>query len=387
MRRSIMTSTLTWLLVCAVLVGATMSESSARDPGEAQHEKDAKIEQLTSQLKDHEAHVKGLPQDIKRLIKRHVEATTVIASQKKNKLAATASKQLDMGETSLRSLSTNFCGKDRDPRCPAWKGWCEGKRPWGDYTEEAIKSWMKINCAATCCKDPGAAARCQTTLPCVFGGDLSCPTTQAACQTRNGGWSGWKQGSEKGRSEYDAFLANATNPACARIWGGETISCPDGIGPAGVMMTSGMAGGKGGFSRDTRFNFCVPWSAVGTLMQRCDSSGGGSICTKAQVLHAHGSPRSVGTLILKRTRCAPGSKDCQVFKTGQCIDIGRDIWSHRESWVMRNMHQQAQAFGAAAQSCLVQLAAKDRCPKPMDELPCSCSPGDQKRSRELIISA
>merc|ERR1712072_1130675 len=66
---------------------------------------------------------------------------------------------------------------------------------------------------------------------------------------------------------------------------------------------------------------CVLWSskwcASGTMS--CQSATG--ICTKAIVTHVHNTPRSMGVLMQKRSKCDKKTGRCFVYKAGLCIDI------------------------------------------------------------------
>lgn len=195
--------------------------------------------------------------------------------------------------------------------------------------------------------DPGAAARCQSTLPGTPAGDLSCPTAQLGCFTKDGFQF------DASVSMYSTFAANVTWTGCQANYGSQ-ISCPDGIGPRGVLFTDGLFAGEAGAPTDTTMNLCATWSSIGNMKQRCTPDG--LMCTKAQVLHAHKASRSSGTLVEKRTVCdAVG--ECSVFKAGRCIDVGTNIWSHTMNNHISDMIAESRAFGEAAENLLETVEA------------------------------
>jgi len=225
--------------------------------------------------------------------------------------------------------------------------------------------------------DPGATARCQITLPGTPAGKLQCQTSQSMCYTATY----WRHYSEaKGGDMYDDYVANRRYHLCVPKTGG-AVACPDGIGPLGVLMTANLSPrhskNKAVPKQGLPLNVCAPWSYIGTFMLRCHPLS--KACTKAQVLHPHGSKRSVGTLILKRTVCDGGA--CKVFKVGRCVDVGKDVW--RSIWnqmIGHHMSQEAKKFAAAAEICLAKEAGKSGgCG--------ACSLEDGARSKEEVMSA
>jgi len=287
--------------------------------------------------------------------------------------------------------------QDWNRKCPKWKKYCDKNKRW--------KSYMRVNCPKTCtvcttgqdCKntktssqpndddDLGATARCKITLPGTPAGKLQCKTEQSMCYTANG----WrhKEYSKKyfrGRTYredmYTIHVANRRYHECVPKTGG-AVACPDGIGPLGVLMTANLSPrhskNKAVPKQGLPLNVCAPWSYIGTFMLRCHPLS--KACTKAQVLHPHGSKRSVGTLILKRTVCDGGA--CKVFKVGRCVDVGKDVW--RSIWnqmIGHHMSQEAKKFAAAAEICLAKEAGKSGgCG--------ACSLEDGARSKEEVMSA
>merc|ERR1719353_2450937 len=89
------------------------------------------------------------------------------------------------------------------------------------------------------------------------------------------------------------------------------------------------------------------------------------VCTKAEVKHADMTSKRAGMLMMKRTKCVSTDGDtfkCAVFKAGQCIDVGEDVWSHYFNDPMHvdgTYRAGAKAFAAKATQILAAHRDKD----------------------------
>jgi len=233
-------------------------------------------------------------------------------------------------DESLSNFETNF----DDLGDTEASGWGKRKCSAAQLTAAAAEAASSEAAAVVVKKqekaaDPGARARCKQTYQDTAPGWLNCKPHQGKCWGHD-----WISEKTHGKG------------ACIKAWGCKAVLCPDGIGEKGIFM---------GYD-------CAKWSAkqiaVGLLSCKgSQESKSGMICTKATVKHIELMSQSSGMLMMKRTVCK-GSQ-CFVFKSGMCIDVGKNVWSSISNGAIgAKMGRQGQAFAKLAEKLLVQYKNK-----------------------------
>lgn len=67
--------------------------------------------------------------------------------------------------------------------------------------------------------------------------------------------------------------------------------------------------------------------------------------------------RSAGLLAMKRVNCkwSGGNWECATFKSGLCIDVGQEVWTHYwNDWIGSDYNANAKSFASAAVDIMKQ---------------------------------
>lgn len=218
-------------------------------------------------------------------------------------------------------------------------------------------------------------ARCQQVTDTSSPGKLECVPADDVCALPNG--------------------IGDSSKKCKEAWGipldsTSKLTCPDGIADTGVFITAWSS-------------MCARWDSTRILagslncQKRFDKQDKlhQMVCTKASVKHADHSSRRAGILMMKRTKCVSADGNnfkCGIFKTGQCIDVGEDVWDHFWNDPMisggfglspGSYAKGARAFAAKATKILADHRGKDlpekyQCANDRHKHMDSC--GDQQKS-------
>jgi len=138
-------------------------------------------------------------------------------------------------------------------------------------------------------------------------------------------------------------------------WDGDP-QCPDTISSQGVFLE----GFNGGICAKWDSSRVISGSQACTIVYENNDPKKRPIqrvCTVAKVIHGDTMSRSAGLLAMKRVNCkwSGGNWECATFKSGLCIDVGQEVWTHYwNDWIGSDYNANAKSFASAAVDIMKQ---------------------------------